>query len=109
MASPPCLGGNGLEKLKNLLLYPNPITADDEGLHVVFEEKNLLAASGSALTWMVSDGWDASAWEHIEREKEPLTTYCQRYAGSGDLHPHPAMGCPKRMNPTIPTAGHGLL
>ena len=42
---------------------------------MVFEEGNLLAAAGSALTWMVSDGRGRMiAVGAIEREKEPLTT-----------------------------------
>jgi len=69
------LGGKTVWEAENLLVYPNPITANDEGLHVVFEEENLLAVSGSALTWMVSDALGRQvALGSIEREKAPLTT-----------------------------------
>lgn len=69
------LGGRFNREAEDLLIYPNPITAADDGLRVVFEEGNLLAAAGSALTWMVSDGRGRMiAVGAIEREKEPLTT-----------------------------------
>ncbi|MCH1576418.1 MAG: S8 family serine peptidase [Flavobacteriales bacterium] len=70
------LGGKTLTETDDLLMYPNPVTASDDGLHIVFEENNLLAASGSALTYMVSDARGRlMAVGQIERDKQPLTTF----------------------------------
>jgi len=69
------LGGEANREADGLLIYPNPITTFDKGLRVVFEENALLTATGSALTWHITDVLGRHiARGVVERDKIPLTT-----------------------------------
>jgi hypothetical protein len=69
------LGGKANREADGLLIYPNPITTSHKGLRVVFEENGLLTATGSPLTWNITDVLGRHIGQGaVERDKVPLTT-----------------------------------